>query len=109
MCNYWSSLAIAQCEFSFVGLPTFSASFSESASNKKKENAIVHSKKAVLETIEKYINSQPCLLEIKIKINYETKEVMKKPCGCNDNKNKKPCGCHDNKNKKPCGCHNKKS
>jgi hypothetical protein len=89
--NYWSSLATAHCEFTFIGMPTFTASFSASASNQNKEVAMEESRKLVLKVVDQYIMTQPCLIKKDVKISYDVKYVHGTP--------DKPCKCHDKKEK----------
>lgn len=77
------SLATAYCTFTFTGIPTFTASFSASASDKIKEVAIKLSKKTVLKNIKEYVKTQPYLIEKTIKIKYYVKRIKDSSCGCN--------------------------
>ena len=85
-CNYLS-LATANCEFTFEGIPPFTASFTGSASDPEKKKAIKLSKKVVSQTVEKYIKEKSSnLLKNDIKITYKVKKHI-------DKKEKKTCGC----------------
>jgi hemerythrin superfamily protein len=84
----YSSLATAQCEFTFGGRPTFSASFSASASDMAKKKAMKLSKKVVSTLTDKYIKEQSSTLinkniifTYKVTKHVEEKE-KKSSCGC---------------------------
>ena len=84
----YSSLASAQCEFTFEGKQTFTASFSASASDIEKKKAMKLSKKVVLTLIDKYIKEQSATLvkktitfTYKVTKHVEAKE-KKSSCGC---------------------------
>ena len=84
----YSSLASAQCIFTFEGKQTFTASFSASASNVEKKKAMKVSKKLVSTLIDNYIKEQSStLLNKNVTFTYKvTKHVEEKEkkssCGC---------------------------
>ena len=80
--KYYSSLATVNCEFTFAGIPAFTASFSASAADNIKEVAIKLSKKTVLKTVKDYLKTQPQLLDKIIKIKYDVKLMNDSSCGC---------------------------
>jgi hypothetical protein len=82
----YSSLAIANCEFTFDGIPPFTASFSASASDTEKKKALKLSKKVVSKLIKNYIKeSSYILIKKDVKIEYKVKKYIVEPektCGC---------------------------
>ena len=58
MATYYQSVATATCEFTFIGNPSYTASFSASATASEENDAVKLSESAVLEVIQAYIASQ---------------------------------------------------
>ena len=93
MTSNYLSLATANCEFTFEGIPPFTASFTGSASDIDKKKAMKLSKKVVLQTVDKYIKeTSSTLLKNDTKITYKVKKHVGK-VKKNIDKEKKSCGC----------------
>jgi hypothetical protein len=75
MATYYQSIATATCEFTFSNIPSYSASFSASATDAEENNAIKLSESAVLETIQSYIATQPELISESVNITYDVTYV----------------------------------
>jgi len=58
MATYYESIATATCEFTFSGIPSYTASFSASATDAEENTAVKLSESAVLEVIQAYITNQ---------------------------------------------------
>ena len=97
----YSSLATANCEFTFEGIPPFTATFSASASDNEKKKAMKFSKKIVLQTVEKYIKERSNLIKTNITISYKVKRINE---GNNNNNNNIQEKKNIEKNPSSCGC-----
>lgn len=92
----YSSLATANCEFTFADIPPFTATFSASASDNEKKKAMKLSKKVVLQTVEKYTKERSNLIKTDMKIIYKVKRLNGKTNSDQGKKNieeKPSCGC----------------
>ena len=58
MATYYQSVATATCEFTFSGIPSYTASFTASATDPEESVAIKLSESVVLKVIQKYIANQ---------------------------------------------------
>jgi hypothetical protein len=76
MVSYYQSVATATCEFTFIGNPSYSASFSASATDAEENTAVKLSESAVLEVIQAYIaNQSPELSSEILDITYEVTKL----------------------------------
>jgi len=76
MVSYYQSVATATCEFTFIGNPSYTASFSASATASEENDAVKLSESAVLEVIQAYIASQsPELSSEILDITYEVTKL----------------------------------
>jgi len=76
MVSYYQSVATATCEFTFIGNPSYTASFSASATASEENDAVKLSESAVLEVIQAYIaNQSPELSSEILDITYEVTKL----------------------------------
>jgi hypothetical protein len=75
MATYYESIATATCEFTFINIPSYTASFSASATDAEESVAIKLSESAVLEVIQQYIAGQPELVNEIVNVTYDVTYV----------------------------------
>jgi phosphoribosyl-ATP pyrophosphohydrolase len=76
MATYYQSIATAKCEFTFSDIPSYTASFTASATDPEESVAIKLSESAVLEVIQQYIaNQQSELINEIVDITYDVTYV----------------------------------
>lgn len=75
MATYYQSIATAKCDFTFSNIPSYTNSFTASATDAEEKTAIKLSESAVLEKIQAYIATQPELVTEILNITYDVTYV----------------------------------